>query len=187
MTMLGDLSGRAWVGPCLLVISSGSLLILNLDSELIWGLSLLALGIAVWGFIGQSRWLVAVPTVFMAGMLGFDLTRQTGLVHFLALPVIFLVGLLNTNWLLPSNLAPDLVIAYAGGIGLLELFLVLRFWPVNTPSRSIVLTAVAFLMVEYLDRRTRGAANSSVLATFGIVTVAIAVVVLTADWQGTGL
>ncbi|MBI4185785.1 hypothetical protein HY524_01920 [Candidatus Berkelbacteria bacterium] len=182
MLILSELGSRRWVGSVLLALTSLGLLALNQESWLIWGLAAVALGIAGVGLWSDSRWLVTVPTIFMASIFAFDVSAGYGSAVFGSL-IVFVVGFLCTFWLVQSQTLDNGVVAYAGGIGLLELFLVVRFWPINTPSRSLVLTAGAFLLAEYLDRRVHGTNGGTLLATLGIVLVAVATIVLTANWQ----
>ena len=85
-------------------------------------------------------------------------------------------------WLLPTQTRVDIILGYAGGIALLELFLVLIYWPINFPSRALLLTAGAFLLFELIERRTYHAPLSSLFGSFGIAAVAVVAIVLTAEW-----
>lgn len=181
---------KQWFGPILLASAALCLLLVDLQSELLWGLAVLALAVAGWGTVSQSRWYVALPTIFVASILAFQLSTLSDGVAASASVVLFLFGLATTLWLLPSDRSllvgsslSDVVIAYAGALGLVELFLILRYWPTNFPSRALVLTSAAFLLFEFLDRHRHGIGFHSILGSVGMVILAVVAIVLTGDWQ----
>lgn len=178
-----DLLHSRWLGPGILLGSASALALLGGDSVLYWLLVGLAIALTAGSTLTDSRWLVALPGVFIVSLLAF-FVQGLGQPASSSAVVIACAGLGGLSlWVLRSGAAADGAIAYAAGLGLTELFALLLFWPINSPSRALLLTSAAFLLFEFIDRRARGLGFHEILGTVGLVGVAVIVAVLTADWQ----
>lgn len=182
MSTIYALAQSRWVGPLVLLVSSLALPLLFQSSELFWGIAVLGTITSIFGIVKPNRWLIALGTAFTSSLVAFSLRSAGGLEGSLAFPLVFAVGTVLTLWLLPTRTAVDVVVGYAGGMALLELFLILSFWPINFPSRALLLTTGAFLLFELIERRTTRARLGSFIGSLGIAAVAVVAVILTADW-----
>ncbi len=172
-----------WLGPGILVVSALLLALLGGDIVLYWLLFVAALGLAAGSQLTESRWLVALPGVFIVSLLAFFLQGADQPLSNLAV-VACAAGLGGLSlWVLGAGQVPDVAIAYASAIAMAELFALLLFWPINNPSRSLVLTSAVFLLFEFVDRRSRGLGFHEILGTVGLVVVTLVAVTVTADWQ----
>lgn len=74
----------------------------------------------------------------------------------------------------------NFVVAQALGIGILELFLVILFWPINFASRAMVLTAVTFIGWEII--RKKHLDDKNILLSFCASLLIILLIAWSADW-----
>lgn len=177
------LSQSRWLGPGILVGSALLLALLGGSSILYWILLVLALALASVGTFSHSRWLIALPGVFIVSILAFFVDDSLQPLGSLAI-LVTTAGLAGIAlWVFESGHVHNVALAYVAGLGLGELFLLLRFWPVNSPSKALILTSAAFLLFEFVDRRSRGVGFHAILGSVGLVAVSIIAIVLTADWQ----
>lgn len=183
MMTLSLLSESRWFGSVLLAASALSLPLMAPDSELFWLVAVLGLTLAITGMSVPSRWLVSIPTLFTASLSAFYLRSLPwpGSAASIILMTLLAIGI--TLWLMAANQPTGWLLAYAVGITLLEVFLILTFWPINFPSRALIVTAIGFLTFEYIDRHNHGLGFTSILGTVGIVFVAIATVIATSNWE----
>lgn len=183
MMTLSLLSESRWFGSVLLAASALSLPLMAPESELFWFVSVLGLGLAIAGLNVPSRWLVSIPTLFTASLSGFYLRSLPWPGSAGSMVLVMVLATAITLWLMAAQQTTELLLSYAVGITILEVFLMLMFWPINFPSRALILTAIGFLMYEYIDRHRHGSRFTSILGTVGIVVVAIAAVILTVNWE----
>lgn len=182
MSAVYALAQNRWAGPLFLLVSSLALPLLFQSSELFWGIAVLGVGTSIWGAVSNNRWLIALVAAFTTSLAAFSLRSGDGIGATLAFLLVLLAGSALTLWLLPTRTELDIVLGYAGGIALLQLFLILSFWPVNYPSRAILLTTGAFLLFELVEQRSSRRSAKSFVGSIGFAAVAIATVILTADW-----
>lgn len=177
------LAQSRWLGPGILLASALLLALLGGDSILYWLLFGLSVALTAGSFFTSSRWLVALPGVFTVSLLAFFVQGVGQPASSLAI-VVSCAGLAGIAlWALHVGQVQDIAVAYAAGLGLSELFVMLIYWPINSPSRALVLTAASFLLFEFVDRRSRGLGFHEILGTVGLVAVAVVSIVFTADWQ----
>lgn len=174
------------LGVALLIGGSALLPFLAPGSELLIGLAIVGALAAVWSWQAQNRWYAALAGVFIWSLIGFYL-RGVGesIGAILSLSVLIAVSTSLSLWQLESTDARTVLLSLAAGIVVLELFLMLLFWPINFPSRALLLTMVYGLMLEVLDlARNRSLSLRALLPSLGVSALLTYTVVVTADWFG---
>ncbi|MBI4023149.1 hypothetical protein HY375_03220 [Candidatus Berkelbacteria bacterium] len=172
-------------GPSLLGLGAVALPVLAPSSELFWVIGILGLGYALWSARGQSRWHAAAPAIFIWALLALELRFLGVLPGAVSTLLFYCVSFLVMAWLVPLTGLRRHVIGHVLALGLVELLLVLFFWPINFPSRALVLTLAAVLGAELIFfSETNSLSWRAFAPSLGFTAVAIGAIVGTADWFG---
>ncbi|MGI6103424.1 MAG: hypothetical protein ACOYBJ_02290 [Patescibacteria group bacterium] len=157
------------------------------SSELMWGFAALAALVAVLAFRTEERWHGSIPALFVWALVAFSF-RFSG-----ALPVaaVFLAfacaAFAVSRWQIEPYLGGDplraTVYALALTILLLEGFAALFFWPINYPSRALLVTILGLLGYELIAFHAAGKLSwAALLPSVGLAALVMGAIVRTADW-----
>ncbi|MBI2589674.1 hypothetical protein HYW32_01460 [Candidatus Berkelbacteria bacterium] len=170
------------LGTLILILGVTILPLMDRDSAWLWGISVLAGCLAFWAWRQDNRWATLLMSLFLWSVIAFEI-RFFGLVGEVgSLALLFLIGVLMFMWLLMRFDKPSLVLAYAAAIGLVEIFLILLFWPTNFSSRALVIVIVGLIVAELLECRHLARPLKSLWPALGLSALSLVGVVLTSDW-----
>lgn len=144
-----------WGGRIALFFASIVLFALVPDSELIYLLVVFGILLILASFRYHYRWPIALLTLFNWTLISFYLLQRGSAGQIAALFAMYAIGVGVGLWQLTHPGLRRFFIGQAFGIALLELFLILRFWPINFASRALVICLFAFLAFEALEHYER--------------------------------
>lgn len=175
-----------YTGIALLLLGSLLLPVLAPGSELLIGLAGLGIGASIWSWRGQNRWSASLAGVFIWTLVGLYI-RGVHPTFGPALSIILVAGVISviTIWQQEVIKSRQILIGLATGIAAAELFLVLLFWPINFPSRALLIAVAYGLNLEVIEQITQGRmVLRTILPSLGISAILMYTVVTTADWLG---
>ncbi len=182
---LNSLLRHRLTGRGLVVAGAALLLALSPHSELLWGVSALALALVALPEAATTRSVYGLYGIFIWSLLAMqahDRFSTGGQVAGFFL--LYAASTLFVYWMTSIHELHSWIMAQAVGITLAETFLILLFWPVNFPSQALMITAVGFLGLEIIEHAQHHRLSVRGLAVpLAVVVFAIAGTAATARWM----
>ncbi len=174
-----------WFGPTLLMLGSILLAVTVSQSELFIASGILGVLVALWIRKQPNRWVGGLATVFVWSMLllalrSLELPGQSA-----SALVLFVIITLVVLWMIGDLSTRGLAVAQALALGSVEVFFILLFWPINFPSRALLLALTVAIGIEVIQRAGQGTLTGRALVPSLSLSLAVLVgIVVTADWFG---
>lgn len=152
-------------------------------SELLMSIAFLGVLGAIWSFRAKNRWYAGLVGVFLWSLIGLHLRAFETLGAGISLVVVVAAVAGLALWQLETVDTQHAVFGLAAAIVTLEIFLVLLFWPINFPTRALLVTMTYGLVLETIDLQRRGLLSfRSIGPGLGMSAVLTYVLVTTSDW-----
>lgn len=172
-----------WFGPALLLLGSALLVLTVSQSELFVGVGILGVLVSLWTWRQPSRTVSTLAVIFIWSMLALALRSLELWGQSAAALTLFVVSTLITLWATGQLTTRGLAVAEALAISCVEVFFLLLFWPINFPSRALLLVLVVALGLEVIQRSEAQALTLKSLApSLGLSLAVLIGIVATADW-----
>ena len=159
------------------------------NSELMWFFAALICFVAVVALRSEERWHASIPALFVWTLIAVNLRFIDGVPGVLSVGVFYLAASALARWQVDPYVGTHplraLVVSQAIAILLVEGLLVMYFWPINFPSRALLVTILGLLAYEVVAFQEAGTLSwRAILPSVGMGALVMAAVVRTADWFG---